>query len=779
MNEINIVNLDEVTKLLVGKSLSDKDFTKSDLLNAAVDKPIELDGISFAFGASGSFSIQLFNSPDDVDDDKLIGTAAENSIQFDPAQAWLKYSVRSDLKAAAGFDLGSAGFDITGEKSLIFTSYRVHKDPNAKLQESILKDFNPYLFLANASHPEKLNPGEILSVRMPGKLSTTIAVSWSDLFTGNLSLFQKLLGPNQLFSLDINAAVSADFTVELQDDFSLQIRRNAGDTFDVFLNKATSSKLGGSVAASIGVAFKDKDAVKKALGLVTEGLFGKLKGKIQPILDKNPLNNLSDSEKAIVLEVAKALGLDSDLIKTVGDFASSLHEKLGTVIEEVANSKVQAGFAYEYNRVSTTEVVLQAELTKDALKTYHSSLIRFKLNGFGNGTGPGLLSDFRKAEEAGQPLPGVTLKNYLNEQTISRTQSWGFSLGIGKWTLEGKDNKQINETIRENSRGNRQIAFKGVRGYNGNLFGSENNWRVDFNAEMERFSQNPMPLVNELTYSLFLMSEWKKPKSVSQETIGHIVDQAILWQVLPQDQFDTVQQQLQDLLANKNTKNIRASVHLSLNPDTFVAILLNIGFLIQHKPLDNATLMATSLGAAMAYRKDFAVRKNVALRAKVYGPLWAACLIKANKTENNNPIEPEERSALGFAASDRLKEFSENMLAAHEVDAKLSQLPNEDLFTSSLAVNPNVRVDWSAFRSGILMLSNGFNQGLIYADVVKKSFTQMQCFWGQEHYVRALGHYLLSFANNSFLLDGVNRSLTVSYEVDGEKKVLNMIGKVG
>ena len=60
MNEVNLINLEEVTNVLGSKILSDTDFTKVDLINAVVEKPVELDGVSFAFGASGNFNVQLF-----------------------------------------------------------------------------------------------------------------------------------------------------------------------------------------------------------------------------------------------------------------------------------------------------------------------------------------------------------------------------------------------------------------------------------------------------------------------------------------------------------------------------------------------------------------------------------------------------------------------------------------------------------------------------------------------------------------------------------------------
>ena len=61
---------------------------------------------------SGNFNIQLFNSPDDIDQDKVIGSN-DAIIVRNPNEGWLKYKVESVLKSAAESELKHSGFDIT------------------------------------------------------------------------------------------------------------------------------------------------------------------------------------------------------------------------------------------------------------------------------------------------------------------------------------------------------------------------------------------------------------------------------------------------------------------------------------------------------------------------------------------------------------------------------------------------------------------------------------------------------------------------------------------
>lgn len=775
--EVNVLNLGEIKQVFGDKTLADKEFTLSKFADVQVEKPVELDAVSFAFSASGTFQTQLFNSPDDQDDDRLIGSQPDATIQPLTSEAWLKHQVRSDLKASAGLELSAFGFDINGEKSLIFKSYKVHDNPTATLQKAFTQDFTPFLFLAKRSHLKQLKPREVLAVHLPGKLNTALTLSWSDLFTGSLSAFSNLLTTDQVLSLELGPKLDVRFSVDIQDDFSLIIRKNTTGTYELFLKKTQSKQLAGKLAATIDVGFSDSDAVKKVLGDVTEGLLSPLKGKIQPILQKNPLAKLSDSEKAIVAQVGGALGFSADLIATVADFETVLDEKVGSVIKTVATARMKFGFAYEYNRVSSTDVFLRAELSETALDQYHSGLIRFKLEEFTDIRGNrhrGLLTDYRLAEAAQTQPEGVVLKDYLKEQTTKRSQSWGFSLGINKWVLKGTDHVQLKEVIRENGRNNRQVAFVGTRGYDGNFFGSKHNWKVDFNAEMDQFSQLSMPLVNELKYGLYLLMEWEKGQPFNNETIRDIVDQAVLWNVLGPNQFDAVVEQLSDLFGSEDVTNGSASIHLKISADAFHPMLNNISFLIQHKPDTNASLMARSLGASMSYVSGFPIRQTVDMRSEVYGPLWALCL----SSENQGIIEQDERINLAFAAQDRLKKFGEHTLATKEADSKIRNEPNGLFFSGTLAMNPRTRSDWHVFNSGLLELQRGFSQGLIYEEVVKKAFQRLQRFWTQGHYVRALGHYLLTFANNEVLAEGVDKSLTITYEKAGETKTLNLLGKV-
>ncbi|MFD2240384.1 hypothetical protein ACFSMX_04980 [Flectobacillus roseus] len=776
MSEINIVNLDQVTEVLGEKILSDKDFTKADLIEAKVEKPLEVDQVNFSFGLSGNFNIQLFNSPDDIDQDKVIGSN-DAIIVRNPNEGWLKYKVESVLKSATESELKNSGFDITpsldGLKKITLSSYRLHDSLTNKLRDSVISDFKPYLLIVNPDHLTKLKPREVLRSELSGSLKASVSLNWSDIFVGNLSLFRNLMGANQVLVLDIGTSLNVDFELEIKDNFSLSIQKTTDDTFDVKLKKSKSSVTSGGVSAGLTVGFKDPKAVQKILGNVAENLWSDLKGRIQPILDKNPLSKLNDTELKVVKQVAVYLGVDLTIVEYVADFQKVLEEKIGVVIEKIAKAKIELGFGYDYRRIKTSEVLFQAELNSKAIQKYHPSLIRFKLEA--TDLHPGILTDLRLAQESNTELEGVNLKSYLKETKLISASSWGFSLGILKWSLKGKDHLEIEQVVRENEKGNQQVAFKGVRDYTGDFFGDYHSWQVDFNAEMERFSQKTVPLANELNYSLYFNSQWKQPKTFGEEDMLNIVDQSVLWGVIKPEQFDSVYKQISDFQTGVNVKNVNASIHLKFNPDTFNTLILKIAYLIQHRSSFNISLIANALGASMSYRKEFAVRRSISARENLYGKLWKACMLDEDDNFISEIINDDERYSLALLSEEMLKKIGESALANEEKIDKSSSTGRS--FSGLIHANPNTRIDWGLFQSGLVYLVNGINQGKMYEEIVKKSFLSMKCFWRQGHYVRALGYYLMQLVGSDFLREGIEVSLSVGCELNGQAKRINIIGK--
>ena len=134
-------------------------------------------------------------------------------------------------------------------------------------------------------------------------------------------------------------------------------------------------------------------------------------------------------------------------------------------------------FAYEYNRVSSTTSLVQVLLSEANLKALHADLAGSRTESL--------------VAKVGQP--GITVETYLNEKEVTRTQSWGFTLGFGKWaTLGGKDLKKVTTVRRTDIDGRVQDAYQGARSYEGTWIGETFRWGVDFKADMKEFAREPL-----------------------------------------------------------------------------------------------------------------------------------------------------------------------------------------------------------------------------------------------------------------------------------------------
>ena len=149
-----------------------------------------------------------------------------------------------------------------------------------------------------------------------------------------------------------------------------------------------------------------------------------------------------------------------------------LKERAAGVVKTVARAKLEGGFAYEYRRVSTEAVIFQARLTQAGLQTHHPALVWGRLDG------------------ALAATSDVTIESYLNEKSVKRSESWGFTLGLHKWKISGSDNKSLASVERTSLEGV-QRSYIGSRGYEAKWIGRDWSWEVDFNADMPAFSASP------------------------------------------------------------------------------------------------------------------------------------------------------------------------------------------------------------------------------------------------------------------------------------------------
>ena len=712
------------------------------------DLSIKVEGATFAL--SGSAGIFAFNSVDDADPLGVIGAPGKDpkselapQIAYQPGSTWIKYQAMAGAKAAGGLEQSGFGFSLDAAGSVLVSAYRRH-DPGEALGLAVAADLAEPRLIFSKQHVKQLEQGEAVALKARGKLAAGIELKWADIFAGSLTVLGSLLDAREVFAIKIDAGLSASFDVSLEDEFTLVFSRVAGGRIRVAVKKSDKRTLSAAIAATVGAQFAKPQAVQQVLGMVVAGLLGEPLGKVKAILAKGSFDKLSAKQKQDVDRLLDRLGIDSPqdkiaaLKQKLADLEASLAGGQGKpgLIEKIARARVEAGFKYEYSRVTTDSVLLQAVLRDASLDAHHGELIRGRIRGL--------------LDAAEQPGSGVTLERYLNEKTKKISRAWGLSLSAGKWfSISGRDVSALTEVVRTTADGRRQISFVGSRGYAGDSGGDRATWNVDFAASMPDFSASTSPLAGEFEYSLFLsMSQTEKKVKASE--VARLLDQAIIWDAVTAGGAAAEAERLKGILAGRGA---RFSYQLKLDDTAFRGLLGRLAAM----PTDG---FARALGEAMPWYGRFGeARRLPAMRRTLYGGLWQRYFAESNMSP----------SALAALSQVKLRRDGFVALAAFEGQrwGTFRTLTAAGLAT----LNRRTRDNWHRFAAGMQILEGAIAEGRAYAKV-QECYRKIRPLFAQSHHVKGLGVLLLDLlGSRPELYSHVERICTVEYSEGGRKMI--------
>ncbi|HEV2843982.1 MAG TPA: amidohydrolase family protein, partial [Thermoanaerobaculia bacterium] len=440
--------------------------------------------IPIGLEAAANFSIQLFNQRDQNDPDGIVLPRSAGDpappLTMEPGKSWLKYKLAGKLAAHAGTNLGKAGLKIDLGTGATFTDYRVH-ERKGLLREALLTDLRAPRFALSRADVMRLRDGEALSFAARGTLAGEITLTWADAFSAGLGQIANALGSaGGTLGLTLDAGATVSARVEKEDDFMVAFAR-VSEGFRVSFRKTDSRKA--SVAAKVSGA-------------------------------------LHFSDPAGILSLADGL---------IKDHAPGVARKaVLDAVEGVAKRKIEAGFEYEYSRLETRSLLLEAFVDPESLDELHEDLVQ--------GDGSGLLDRIRGE------MPGVELVQYLRQREVVRRQAWGFTLG----RLAGQDVQTTRFVEQLDLQGNAKRSFLGTRGYTGKWLRNEDwKWLVDLKAEMADFRKPAEITTRDFSYGLALMMEWDR--EVNQTSLSEVLDAAEVWGALP----DGVEAERERLVALK------------------------------------------------------------------------------------------------------------------------------------------------------------------------------------------------------------------------------------
>jgi hypothetical protein len=735
---------------------------EKDLVSATVGFTPELPslgGIGFKLSASANGKVEAYNDKSDTDEDGVLGTAKESEDPFGPVvlppqidlndqSAWLKYRFQAGVTASAEAKvLKHLAFKVDTGVKVVFADYRVHGRDDITAMTA-LGDATKLRFVGRADDAFSLAANEALYYQVRGEFSAKVTLSWSDVFTFGLTEIASALQNNELLMLKVDTSASLDFHVGIVDDFQLVLTKGTGTKVRVALKKGKSREVGVSAGVDVGAEFANPEQLEQYLNTIYEAVLGQPLNKVKALLDRPEaelnrlISELPDAAQKLIAAVLDRLKINSGL-QTLKDFKEQI-EKIETTIKdtikEIAKAKVKLSFKYEYLRVSTDDTLFVVQLDREKFKEFHNEL---------------MLCDFINVLDwARKPENKTAVERFLNQKTIATTESWGFTLGIGKWKFFGTDTKEQKAIVQTDIDGKNRIAYRFLRKYDAS-FGEKFSWTVDFKAEMDNFVANPSACDFECGLHFARTAEDK----FDDDDMRRVFDDALIWQsVSVQGLADTIAKIEAENLLGKKAKAVTQFI---IKDATLKKLLPLV------EAADNDTLMAQALAMAMVYDDRFKTRsENLNDRQRVYEPLWKRYFAEPN-LEGGSYAMMAANFIRNQQMSDafKLAEFEKGtgLPAGQPVfTMRLETFSGAIHFHHKSNVNSTINDFRKNFINGLTTL-NRITKNCQPHTGFKEAFEDMRPFFTQSLYVRAAGVYLIRLAARNQLLGEISRSCTVAY----------------
>jgi hypothetical protein len=471
----------------------------------------------------------------------------------------------------------------------------------------------------------------------------------------------------------LKSGLETSIAVKVTDQFSVVISRTKAGQFRFAVKKAASRSNTYAIEASYGVEVSALPAIDEVL----DAIFGALTADLDP------------AEKA---EKIASGALDK--------LRSTLRKKLA----DAARWKAATGFAYEYARIDEGSSIADFILLDDARLADDYQLV--------------LDGDFAKITDALRTDTGSrTLVRYLNESTLTRRSSFGFTLGIGKWIdVKTNDESVFRQTTRTSLDGAKLVVSRGTRKYEEKgVPENDFEWVVDLKAEMKSFAAAPTTL--DFDYGLHMLATLDR-NSVDENDLARMLDFAAMWDVRVPPA---------SALAEALGRKAQIRVQLIFERDALLTALAIPRGIVS---------WAAPLAMAMPYMSVYPERRSFEMRQATYTSAWAAWLAG----ETNIAVSPRG-GIINFERKGGPGSFRWTRGEGH----------------------PQLRPRLDAFVQGAQRLYAGMTTAQA-PEAIGAAYDGLQQFWSQRLYVAAAGRWLLDrapAANRSLQVDLGDTTITV------------------
>jgi preprotein translocase subunit YajC len=736
-------------------------------------------GINLRSSANLEHSLQLFNETEDKDKDGVLG-GKENKktlLKLNTNTPVLKHALMFGVTADASTKYKGLDIGIETGATLRTLAYFKHAK-NDKVKDAVLKDFKQMSFAFVLADVKKLNLGEALAVVTKGNLLFSLSFETTDFMAGGLEGITEFVkrGEDVLIDIDAGAEIGVEFSIN--GNYELVFSRVSSSGFAVEVKSAVMSELNASAMVGVSAAFSDPKVVSgylekqldKILQAVTNMDIEELTALEQKLKNASAENlsiiNLGENEQKAVEFLITRLKLKDEVNKITGllNKIGEIREQIKSKITEAAKTKIEAGFNYEYSRITSNSTLLKATLDADILAKTHKDLILFNTSSLIN---LALKTDDNKK---------ISIKEYLKERRIKTINSWGISLGIGNFKIGSKNSKEIEtkeQTTYINKEKVKKVAFEGIKKYEeaGNLGGFGKDYWVAFNASMDTFKKEPTVSDFDFGFSFFLDHTEGTLRDSEREKFLQMMDMAKLWNIISESNADKRIDELWKLLNRKNdARDIRFSYRLNFTSDAFEFLKSDFTNLLINQKDKNLRLLSQAFGKAMPFSDNSKYRKDIQLRGEAYGELWNYYF---QNEGFDGPAKEAGFRAYSILAEDYFKNKDSDLGRLEGTYDSPQQAGNNLWFGGIIRIN-NPAEKVKRFMNGLenLLFAIQSNDRK-YEKVIKRVFREMQGAWSYQFCIKALGIYFIDLARIKGILDKVESHLEIRYtDKDKQEKTI-------
>jgi hypothetical protein len=672
---------------------------------------------------------------------------------------FLVHEVRGGLEGSAAAQIGShlqMGFQ--GSKSFALLNYRLHGSAS-KISSAISSDFLNFGSILNENYVLSMQKGHAVGLAGSGHLKFEVKASWSDVFSGQFSLLSSVIGPNSV-GVEVGASAELSFGVEIKDDYEAYIESLGQDRFKVALRKINSKTNSAGLDLKATLGFEEKSVAQ-----VADKIFGAIEKKAFAELARweGGKKILADISSTDIAKAAAAMGLDQQTVKEeVAKVYQQKRNQLLTKIKKVAETRMELGLSYQYQKSQTRESLLELELNAHDLQQHHSKIWKLQLD---------------ELLEVAKNDSTILVTNFFERLTTNVKKQFGISLKLGKLELKKATRKEFTEEL-EYSGENRAIRVSNYKRNTTEEKNKDQDYYLDFVANMPEFVENE----KQLSCDRFLFAfKFGYTQNVKSDLLlaEDLADMAILWKQKEPQEFDDLRKSFKTKLNKAKEIRLDVSMEVSeLEQKTSSLATSKLDDFVQVAGKANRRVLAGILASSLPYAdlESYSItdRQSVTARTLAYDDLWYRYL---GTWKNQVGLEGEQMHAFwrnfileSLEASDAdsnivrfEKRIGSNKVNIRKVDSILFRcIPGRDLSEMQKA--------YSILSKAVLSKSN-----------YKTPFKNFQKHWDnieiQHPYIaRFLGAFMVNMAHQIGLEESkISVSIRVKYKKGSKEQVLHII----